>query len=81
MTLLLNQELDLSLQPGQVLALNGDERGVQLVCSVGRLWVTQADDQEDYMLSGGDKFVVSKPGTVVVQAVRQGKLRLVPATN
>jgi hypothetical protein len=35
----------------------------------GRVWVTQAGDSGDYVLGAGERFVASRPGRVVVEAL------------
>jgi hypothetical protein len=70
-------EIDVCLSRDQVFQMNGDKRGIQIVCQEGNLWVTQADDPKDYVLKDGDRFIVTKPGLVVVQGVREGMARIV----
>ncbi len=73
-----SQEIELTLVPDQVLAMNGDKRGLEVSCQRGRLWITQANDEQDHLLNSGEKFVISRSGTVVIQGTRQGKLRITP---
>jgi hypothetical protein len=44
--------------------------GTTLFCDAGILWVTQAGDQQDYVLQPGQKMIVTKPGKVLVEAMR-----------
>ena len=44
--------------------------GSTLYCDAGILWVTQAGDRQDYILTSGQKMKVSKRGKVVVEAMR-----------
>jgi hypothetical protein len=71
-------EVDMCLSRDQVFKMNGDKRGIQIVCQEGSLWVTQADDPKDYVLVGGDRFIVTKPGLVVIQGVLEGRARIIP---
>jgi hypothetical protein len=66
----------IALLPDQVLTLEGDRRGFEIICQSGPLWVTQPHDPADYLLSNGETFKVSKRGTVVIQGVRQGALAI-----
>ncbi len=74
-----SQEVELTLAPDQVFAMNGDKRGLEILCQRGRLWITQTNDEKDHFLNSGDKFVISQSGTVVIQGARQGKLRITPS--
>ncbi len=69
-------EVEVRLAPGEVFTLRGDRRGVRIVCTSGRLWVTQAGDPADHALWQGERFRVSKPGTVVIQGIPHGEARL-----
>ena len=70
-------EIDVCLSRDQVFKMTGDKRGIQIACQEGNLWVTQADDPKDYMLKDGDRFVVTRPGLIVVQGVREGMVRII----
>jgi hypothetical protein len=72
------QNVELSLLPRQVLTLGGDKRGLEIQCLRGTLWITQANDRDDYFLQTGDTFSVSKAGTVVIQGMKQAQLRIRP---
>lgn len=69
-------EVEVRLAPGEVFSLTGDRRGARIVCATGGLWLTQADDPNDHYLKQGDRFLVSKPGTVVIQGIPEGKLKV-----
>jgi hypothetical protein len=61
--------LEIELGPREVRRLAGDHRGLHIACASGLLWVTQADDPDDYYLGAAEQFVVTKPGPVVVQGM------------
>jgi hypothetical protein len=48
--------------------------GSTLFCDTGVLWVTQANDNRDYVLLPGQKMTVTKRGKVLVQAMRDADL-------
>jgi len=73
-------DVEVCLFQGEVFKMNGNVRGVQVACQKGRLWITQANDPEDHMLKAGDRFVVTRPGLVLVQGVREGQARIIPPT-
>lgn len=72
-----SQDVEFCLFPDEVFKMQADSRGVQIVCQKGRLWITQATDPQDYVLMAGDKFVVTRPGVVLIQGVREGRARLI----
>ena len=54
-------------------SIDGDRRGDIITCLSGTLWITQHNDMKDYVLQAGQKFWVTRQGTVVVQALASGK--------
>jgi hypothetical protein len=59
----------------EVERLSGIRQGDAIVCRHGALWVTQAGDPEDYMLRKGERFVASREGVVLVQAINEAACR------
>ena len=55
--------------------IEGDRRGDMLSCLSGTLWVTQEGDMKDYVLEAGQNFWVTKPGSVVVQALENAQFK------
>jgi Protein of unknown function (DUF2917) len=71
-----------SLFPGEIIRLNGDRRGLHIVCRTGALWITQTDDEKDHVLQAGETFAVTRPGLVLVQSLGQGLVQVIrPATR
>lgn len=68
--------VEISLLPDEILKLERGRRGLQIVCQRGRLWITQVDDGKDTILRCGERFVVSKPGLVLVQSFGEGLVHL-----
>ncbi len=60
---------DIRLAKYQLWSIEGDRRGDEIHCLNGLLWVTQKSDLKDYVVEAGKSFWVTKPGTVVVQAL------------
>lgn len=58
------------LKAGQVWAIKGRRRRQTLLCLKGRIWVTQENDIQDYVLEKGEAFLVTRPGLVMVQAFK-----------
>lgn len=51
--------------------------GTTLFCDAGVLWVTQPGDNQDYVLTSGQKLTVTKPGKLVIEAMREADFRVV----
>jgi hypothetical protein len=51
-------------------------RALTLTCLEGLVWVTQAGDPEDHMLSKGQVLTVARQGCVLVEAMRDARLRV-----
>ncbi len=56
-------------------SIDGDRRGDVISCSSGTLWITQQDDLKDYVVEAGKDFWVTRPGTVVVQALENAQFK------
>jgi len=66
---------EVSLTKYKMWSIEGDRRGDVISCVNGILWVTQEGDQKDYVIEAGRDFWVTKPGTVVVQALDNSKFK------
>jgi hypothetical protein len=51
--------------------------GTTVVCEQGIIWLTQSNDFKDYMLKPGDRMVVSKKSTVLIEALSEARLSIV----
>ena len=56
--------------------LKGSNRLQLITCDEGLIWVTQQHDPTDYMLGKGDIFLVTLPGSVVIQALKDARLTI-----
>jgi hypothetical protein len=54
----------------------GHRRGLTLTCLEGTVWITLAGDPQDHILSGGQALSVGRQGRVLVEALRDARLRL-----
>jgi len=59
--------------------VDGDYRWHVITCQRGMVWVTQKRDLHDYVLTAGDVFVITLPGTVLVQALEDASIQLSPS--
>jgi hypothetical protein len=70
-----NTLTDITLDKYKIWSLEGDRRGDRISCRNGVLWITQEGDLKDYILEAGRDFWVTKPGSVVVQALADARFR------
>lgn len=69
--------MNFQLQQGELLSLDGDGRGVEVVCLSGSLWLTQIG--QDHILRRGDTLQISRAGKVVVTAFSAATLSVAEA--
>src|SRR5262249_38226281 len=70
---------ELRLRARELVRLD-DAAGTRVHCICGSLWVTQDGDSNDYHLGPGMSFVVNRPGTTLMHALRASEIVLtVPA--
>jgi hypothetical protein len=67
------------LDQGKTLHFDGDQRGMIVKSLFGKLWLTQENDLEDYMLTPGEAVVVQKRGRVVLEATQDSLVSITPA--
>lgn len=68
----------IQLHKGEVWRFENDLRGLSVACTDGILWITQEGDLKDYILEAGKRYVIARRGSVVVQALSDARLRIVP---
>jgi len=66
---------DISLTKYKMWHIAGDRRGDVIHCLSGLIWITQEDDLKDYIVEAGGDFWVTRPGTIVVQALDNSKFK------
>jgi hypothetical protein len=65
----------LALEPGQVVSLD-DACGALIETAGGRVWITEEGERKDFVVRPGERFVVSRGGRTVVQAVERAWVTL-----
>jgi hypothetical protein len=70
--------VELCLDTGSILRLEGGAIGATIQALNGRLWVTRSGDPADYLLESGDQYVIHHKGVVLVQGSPEGKARITP---
>ncbi len=66
---------DITLLKYKIWSIEGNRRGDVISCQNGTLWVTQEGDLKDYVVEAGKSFWVTKPGTVIVQALSDAQFK------
>jgi hypothetical protein len=72
-------QVHLNLEVGATWQARGDHRWRAIICRRGVVWVTQECDAVDYVLEPGEIFIVTLPGTVLVQALEPASVTVTPA--
>ena len=54
-------------------------KGQQITCLGGVVWLTQANDNRDIILSKGQSFIVDRTGLTVVFALKEAAIAVGPA--
>ena len=60
----------IDLNTGQGWSVKGQRRQQTVLCLAGNIWVTQEGDLKDYLLEEGDAFLITRPGLVMVRALK-----------
>lgn len=60
--------------------IEGDCRGILIRCEEGILWITQTGDPNDHFLAPQQEFIISRKGTVIVEARRDACIAVADAT-
>jgi phenylpyruvate tautomerase PptA (4-oxalocrotonate tautomerase family) len=77
-SLTLRKATELQLPARSLLRMEGDCRGVSVLCRSGLCWITQEGDSRDYLLEHKQNFSVNQDGVVVVQALADTELLVTP---
>jgi hypothetical protein len=64
---------------GELWRADGDNRWRMIICVRGVIWVTQDRDMQDYVLTTGQVFLVTLPGTVLVQGLEDAAMQITPS--
>jgi len=76
---LLGAPIVISLEAGELLRLESD-RGIDVRCESGKIWITREEDPRDLWLRKGESALVAPRGLTLVEAVGITRLRLGHAT-
>ena len=67
---------DMRLERKGLCRVRGRKHGPAVACLEGTVWITQAGDPRDHLLTAGEVFAVSRRGAVLVEAVRDARVQV-----
>lgn len=68
--------MDILLEKGEMLVVNGSRQGCCARCEAGTLWITQKGDSRDHLLRSGGGFQSFLSGRIVVTALSAARFSL-----
>jgi DUF2917 family protein len=77
-SLALRKATEVKLPARSLLRMEGDNRGIRVLCRSGICWITQEGDSKDYLLEHKQNFTINQDGVVVVQALADTELLVSP---
>ena len=66
----------LDLPANSLRRLGGDHCWRIISCLRGAIWITQERDVHDYVLRAGEMFIVTLPGSLLVQAFQDASIQI-----
>lgn len=72
----LRQTAELRLAANSLLGIEGDSRGLIILCRSGSCWITQERDPKDHFLEEGENFMVDRAGLVMLVALADAGITL-----
>ncbi len=67
-------EKRIALAAGQGWSVKGRRRHQTLFCLEGSIWITQENDICDYVIEAGEAFMITRPGLVLVRALKPSSI-------
>lgn len=72
------KESEVSLQEKDLYRIDEIEPLTTIVCKKGLIWLTQAGDNNDHVLKDGEKFTLNQRGVVLMEALPNAQVRIIP---
>lgn len=66
---------EITLPKHKTWSIEGNRHGDVISCKSGILWITQEGDFKDYVIEAGRSFWVTRPGTIIVQALDNSQFK------
>ena len=68
--------LKAAMPDGSLLLIDGDGRGITVLCAEGAVCLTQPSDPEDSILYSGEIFIIDRKGLVAVTALTDALINI-----
>ena len=75
---MLKEATEVQMPANSLLRVEGDSRGIKILCGSGSCWITQERDLKDYLLGNKGDFTINRDGLVVVQALTDTEIVVSP---
>lgn len=73
-----NQISDVHLREKDLYRIDEIEPLTTIVCKKGLLWLTQSGDNNDHVLTDGEKFTLDHRGVVLMEALPDAQVLIIP---
>jgi hypothetical protein len=67
-------KIELLLHSHEILDLDETQHRMAIECKSGVLWVTHSNENQDYMLPAGKRYISKSKGKIVIEAMRESCL-------
>jgi Protein of unknown function (DUF2917) len=74
----LKETTEVQMPRNSFLRVEGDSRGIKILCRSGSCWITQERDLKGYLLGNKGDFTINRDGLVVVQALTDTEIVVSP---
>ena len=75
---MLKEATEVQMPANSLLRVEGDSRGIKILCRSGSRWITQEGDSRDHLLEKMGDFAINRDGLVVVQALTDTEIVVSP---
>lgn len=69
-------ELELDLNKGHFYRIKNHRSLCIITCQNGAIWITQENDQQDYVLAKGELHIIAQKGLVLIEALRDSSIKI-----
>ena len=73
-----NQIADVQIQEKDLYRIDEIEPMTTIVCKKGLVWLTQSGDNNDHVLTDGEKFTLDRRGVVLLEALPFAQVSIIP---
>jgi hypothetical protein len=67
-------KIELLLHSHQILDLDETQHRMAIECKSGVIWVTHSNENQDYMLGAGKRYISKSKGRIVIEAIKESCL-------